>query len=180
MTLEAEILERFGKLKNLLGKLDVMHCTIRGRYWERSPPCWDRDSTLAWESHFEGESSLDSECGFNIKGNPKCHLAFDSHLLHQFWKYGGGLADKNEDIIKFHWKELRTIKTSQTPQGRQVKKMRWTQDYKVRFIIAIFWRERPGRGKRYQRKRSGPCMGWMHQKKQGEIWALLTVVILVF
>jgi hypothetical protein len=88
------------------------------------------------------------DCGFNIKGNPKCHLIFDGHLVHQFLKYGG-LANKTEDVIEFDhqiWKRekerTRTVKNFRTQQRCQVKKMRRTQHYKVRFIIERFKRER--------------------------------------
>jgi tetratricopeptide (TPR) repeat protein len=141
---EAEILQRMEKYKNLLGKLDVVYSTVRGV-----------DGLLPTEAEVVrlAKVVLDAktlwlDCGFNIKGNPKCHLIFDGHLVHQFRKYGG-LADKNEDVIEFDhqiWKRekerTRTVKNFRTQQRCQVKKIRRTQHYKVRFIIQRFRRER--------------------------------------
>jgi hypothetical protein len=67
-----------------------------GRPW---PASWlpTEEEILQLEEVVSGARQLWIDCGFkNIKGNPKCHLIFDGHLVHQFRKYGG-LADKNED-----------------------------------------------------------------------------------
>jgi hypothetical protein len=141
---EAEILARFSKYENLLGKLDVIYSTVRGV--EGLLPT--EAEVLRLEKVIADAKSLWIECGFNIKGNPKCHLVFDGHLLHQFRKYGG-LADKNEDVIEFDhqiWKRekerTRTVKNFKTQQRCQVKKMRRTQHHKVRFVVEKFRRER--------------------------------------
>jgi hypothetical protein len=127
-----------------LGKLDVIYSTVRGVKGLLPTEA----EVLQLEKVISEAKALWIECGFNIKGNPKCHLIFDGHLLHQFRKYGG-LADKNEDVIEFDhqiWKRekerTRTTKNFRTQQRCQVKKMRRTQHYKVRFIIERFRRER--------------------------------------
>jgi hypothetical protein len=141
---EAGILERIDKYKNLLGKLDVVYSTVRGV--EGLLPT--EAEVLQLEKVVLDAKTLWIECGFNVKGNPKCHLIFDGHLVHQFRKYGG-LSDKNEDWIEFDhqiWKRekerTRTVKNFRTQQRCQVKKMRRTQHFKVRFIIERFKRER--------------------------------------
>ncbi len=141
---EAEILERLGKYENLLGKLDVIYSTVRGV--EGLLPT--ETEVLQLEKVVLDAKTLWIECGFNVKGNPKCHLIFDGHLVHQFRKYGG-LSDKNEDWIEFDhqiWKRekerTRTVKKFRTQQRCKVKKIRRTQHYKVRFIIQRFRRER--------------------------------------
>jgi hypothetical protein len=103
---------------------------------------------LQFEKVILDAKALWIECGFNVKGNPKCHLTFDGHLLHQFRKHGG-LADKNEDVIEFDhqiWKQekerTRTVKNFETQQRCQAKKMGRTQRHKVRFVIERFQRER--------------------------------------
>jgi hypothetical protein len=103
---------------------------------------------LQFEKVILDAKALWIECGFNVKGNPKCHLTFDGHLLHQFRKHGG-LADKNEDVIEFDhqiWKQekerTRTVKNFETQQRFQAKKMRRTQCCKVRFIVESLRRER--------------------------------------
>jgi hypothetical protein len=70
------------------------------------------------------------KCGFNVEGNPRCHLIFCGHLGHQFWKKCGGLSDENEDWIEFDhqsWKKEKgrtgTANNFPTQQGCQVKKM---------------------------------------------------------
>jgi hypothetical protein len=109
---EAGILERIDKYKNLLGKLDVVYSTVRGV--EGLLPT--EAEVLQLEKVVLDAKTLWIECGFNVKGNPKCHLIFDGHLVHQFRKYGG-LSDKNEDWIEFDhqiWKRekerTRTVK----------------------------------------------------------------------
>ena len=82
---EAENRERFGKHTNLLGKLDVTCSAVRGV--EGLLPT--EAEVLLLEKVILDAKALWIECGFNVKGNPKCHLIFDGHLLHQFRKYGG-------------------------------------------------------------------------------------------
>jgi hypothetical protein len=141
---EAEICERFGKHENLLGKLEVMCSTVRGV--EGLLPT--EAEVLQLEKVILDAKALWIECGFNVKGNPKCHLIFDGHLLHQPRKCGG-LADENEDVMEFDhqiWKQekerTRTVKNFETQQRCQAKKMRRTQRCQVRFIIERFRRER--------------------------------------
>jgi hypothetical protein len=141
---EDQILERLEKYKNLLGKLDVIYSTVRGV--DGLFPT--EEEVLQLEKVVLDAKTLWTECGFNITGNPKCHLIFDGHLVYQFRKYGG-LADKNEDWIESDhqvWKRekerTRTVKNFRIQQRCQVKKMRRTQHFKVRFIIERFQREK--------------------------------------
>jgi hypothetical protein len=141
---EAEIFDRIEKHKNLLGKLDVMHSTVRG-VGGLLPA---EEEVLQLEKVVLDAKPLWIECGFNVKGNPKCHLIFDDHLVHQF-RECGGLADKNEDWIEFDhqvWKRekqrTRTAKNFRNQQRCQIKKIRRTQHFKVRFIIERFQRQR--------------------------------------
>jgi hypothetical protein len=82
---EAEIFYRIEKYKNLLGKLDVMCSTVRGL--DGLLPT--EEEVLQLEKVVLDAKTLWIECGFSIKGNPKCHLIFDGHLVHHF----GSAAD---------------------------------------------------------------------------------------
>jgi hypothetical protein len=70
---EAEILGRMEKYKNLLGKLDMVYSTAMGV--DGLLPMEEDVIQLA-KVVFDART-LWHNCGFNIIGNPKCHLIFD-------------------------------------------------------------------------------------------------------
>lgn len=89
----------------LLGLLDAIWSTVRGQHSGLLPT--EEQKTSLAGALSEGKT-LWLAMGLSTL-QPKWHLTFDGHLLHQFCKYGG-LADKSDETIEKGHQTLKQLR----------------------------------------------------------------------
>ena len=98
------VAKRCQEYADLMGVLDAIWSSVRGIDSGLLP---SEEQLAQLEKAINKAKQLWITCGLTTR-QPKWHLAFDGHLLHQMRNFGG-LADKADDSIEFQHQTLKRL-----------------------------------------------------------------------